>query len=74
MAQRPIFWRGYQQLPLVTCPVAMYAANQIMIAASPVIYVAGTANGAASTGVATPAIIAAMSRAAPAARARPSGP
>jgi DNA end-binding protein Ku len=26
MAQRPI-WRGYLQLSLVTCPVAMYAAN-----------------------------------------------
>jgi DNA end-binding protein Ku len=26
MAQRPI-WRGYLQLALVTCPVAMYAAN-----------------------------------------------
>ena len=26
MAQRPV-WRGYLQLSLVTCPVAMYAAN-----------------------------------------------
>lgn len=41
---------------------------------TPVINVAGTANGAASTGLASPAIIAARSRADPVARVQPSGP
>ena len=41
---------------------------------TPVINVGGTANGAASPGLASPEIIAARSRADPAARVQPSGP